>query len=143
MVKLSTAKRRAYEHYSPVFWKSSLQAEEKQSAFLAQQLSDASCICLVHEQDDQINGFIVAKLVAAPPVYDPGGSACVIDDFAVSVPQLWRSVGTSLKKEAEAKTKTLGAAVSVTVCGFHDKDKRNALDESGSRLTSEWYVREL
>lgn len=32
----------------------------------------------------ELAGFAVGTIVTAPPIYDPGGPICVIDDFAVA-----------------------------------------------------------
>jgi hypothetical protein len=36
---------------------------------------------LVAINNDTVLGFVIARLEPGPPVYDPGGPACTIDDF--------------------------------------------------------------
>ena len=143
MVRLAAKKRGEHEPHSKVFWKIAPDAEEKHRHFLAAQIADDTSICLVHRAADDIDGFLVAKIVTPPPVYAPGGKACVIDDFALERPELWSSVGLALKGEAEKRARAAGAVVSVVVCGHHDRVKREALLASGAVLTSEWFVSEL
>jgi len=37
----------------------------------------------------QLTGFLIATLNLAPPVYDPGGLTCDIDDFVVTPAPKW------------------------------------------------------
>src|SRR4051794_27026345 len=100
MVELSALKRKQYAVYSPVFWRPAPDADAAQQKFFTTQLGDAANICLVHEAGGPIDGFLIARVVAAPPVYDTGGKVCMIDDFMVSDPTLWPSVGIALRDEA-------------------------------------------
>jgi hypothetical protein len=143
MVRLAAKKRAAYEPHSKVFWKIAPGVEGKQRDFLTAQIEDDSTICLVHQSQDVVDGFLIAKVATAPPVYAPGGKACVIDDFAVEQPELWQSVGVALKQEAEKRAQAAGAVVVIVVCEHHDPPKREALLTSGSVLTSEWFVSDL
>jgi len=143
MVRLAAKKHAEYEPHSKVFWRVAPGAEEKHRDFLTAQIVDDSTICLVHQAKDVVDGFLIANVVTAPPVYAPGGKACVIDDFAVEQPELWQSVGVALKREAEERARVAGAVVVVVVCGHHDRSKRDALMASGSVLASEWFVSEL
>lgn len=140
---LAAAKREEYEKYSPIFWRPAVRAREAQAKYFRHLLSDPDWICLVHETDGDLDGFILAQVTPPPPVYDPGGKACIIDDFVVASPSLWRTVGQDLREEAERLAAQAGATVSVTVCGQRDEEKRRALLESGSRVASEWHVRPI
>lgn len=143
MVALSEAKRTNYETHSPIFWRKAENSAKIQAGFFLKLLETDEFLSLVHEENGVINGFIIGRLIPAPPVYNPGGKACVIDDFAVASPSLWGSVGVALRNEVEARARQAGATVSVTVCGAHDQPKRQALTESGAHLASEWYVRPI
>jgi GNAT superfamily N-acetyltransferase len=143
MLELAAVKRSEYEAYSPVFWRPAANAKESQRAFFEKLVDDAGWICLVQDADGLVDGFVMARVVPAPPVYDPGGKACVIDDFAVSSPSLWATVGAELRDAAERHAAQAGAVVSVTVCGHRDTAKRKALLDSGSHVASEWHVRSI
>lgn len=143
MVALSEAKRRDYEAHSPVFWRKAENSAQVQAAFFAKLLEQADWILRVHAQDDRadsVDGFIVGRLMPAPPVYAPGGKALLIDDFAVAGAALWETAGAALHAEVEHAARQLGAAVSITVSGAHDAAKRAALAGYGAALASEWYV---
>jgi hypothetical protein len=143
MVELSALKRAQYQTHSPIFWRPAADADRLQEKFFRGLLADPSWICLVHENAGGIDGFILARLIAAPPVYDPGGKVCMIDDFAVSDSSLWPTVGMALRDAAERKSSDAGAVVSVTVCGQGDGPKRTALQNSGAHVASEWYVHSI
>ena len=140
MVQLSSLKRLQYAAYAPVFWRPAADANEKQQAFFRSLVDDPAWICLVHEAAKKIDGFVVARVVAAPPVYDPGGKVCMIDDFAVADASLWPSVGRALHADAERIAALQGAVASVTVCGKRDTPKRSLLRSTGAEISSEWYV---
>jgi GNAT superfamily N-acetyltransferase len=90
-----------------------------------------------------IDGFVIAFLHDVPPVYDPGGRTCTIDDFTVASPHLWPSVGRDLLLAAADAIRELGAAQIVVVCGHHDEPKRAMLEAAGWPVASEWRVRAL
>lgn len=140
MVELSDRTRTEYAQYSPVFWRKAEGASEKQYPFLQAQLERESNIVLVSEAAGGIDGFLIAGVVNAPPVYDPGGPVCMVDDFAVSSPELWQTVGQALLAEAAAQAKARGAVLSVVVCGHRDEPKRAMLRASGASIASEWYT---
>ena len=143
MLDLAALKRRQYQEYSPMFWRPASEARQSQRCFFERIATSPESICLVHDVNGVVSGFIIATLVSPPPVYDPGGKVCKIDDFVVSEPSLWPTVGEALRKEAERRAKIEGAAVSITVCAQRDEGKRQALLKSGSHVASEWYVRDI
>lgn len=140
MVELSDLKRTEYAQYSPVFWRKAEGASEKQHLFFQAQLERENNIVLVSEAAGEIDGFLIASLVSAPPVYDPGGLVCTVDDSAVSTPEMWQTVGQDLLAAATAQAKERGAVLSVVVCGHLDEPKRAMLRAGGASVASEWYV---
>ena len=142
MVRLSDLKRTQYESFSPVFWKKAPEAALKQKTFFSELLQRDTVIALVSEADG-IDGFIIANIVAAPPVYDPGGKVCMIDDFVVISPELWVTVGKRLRDQIQLEAKMRGAVLSVTVCGHLDKLKREYLQNADAHIASEWYVEKI
>src|SRR5579864_7242442 len=99
MVELSERKRSEYERYQPVFWRKADRSGEKQVPFFLAQLTKPNAIVLGHEESGEIDGFVIAVLVESPPVYDPGGWTCLIDDFAVARKTEWESAGMPLLEE--------------------------------------------
>jgi hypothetical protein len=72
MVSLSEQKRHAYERAQPQFWRRSENANEEQAKWFIELLSREDQICLV-AKENQLNGFIIGKIMPAPEVYNPGG----------------------------------------------------------------------
>jgi hypothetical protein len=138
--------RRQYAAYEPVFWRPADDAVARHREFITGLLADDDAIVLVSvtsEEPDQpagINGFIIARLVPAPPVYQPGGAVCLVDDFVVSCADDWRSVGIDLLHAATAAAAERGAVHVVVVGGHHDQPKRNALAASGLHIGTEWWM---
>ena len=141
MVPLSRTKRQRYSRYSPVFWKPAQDAEEQQKGFFEYLLGQADTQILVAEESGQIVGFIIGQIRNPPPVYDPGGKACVIDDFAVASDERWSDVGENLKSELEKVCRSLGVKLTVTVCGEKDIPKRGFIWSRGEEIASEWYIK--
>ncbi len=91
IASLSALKRKQYENYQPQFHKEAEGAVELQTVFLKDFLSKENVIALIYGDGAQkINGFIIGAVVNSPPVYNPGGKVCFVDDFMVSDPSLTR-----------------------------------------------------
>ncbi|GCE21560.1 GNAT family N-acetyltransferase [Dictyobacter kobayashii] len=143
IVELAEQRRLQYQRYQPTFWRKADDARAKQIPFLTSLLQRKDVLMLVHEDANQVDGFIVADFVAAPPVYNPGGPTCRVDDFCVAEENLWENVGRELLNEVLRLAKEHGAAQSVVVCGHLDQPKRSMLIELGYTIASEWHVRDL
>ena len=73
-----------YEHYQPIFWRVAPSARDNHLGFLAKVLANERTIALVWEEPPgTVEGFIIANIIAAPPVYEPGGPTCMVDDYWV------------------------------------------------------------
>jgi hypothetical protein len=142
MVELSELKRQEYEKHQPLFWKKSKDSAEKQTAFFKTQLSKENIISFVHEDRGNLDGFIIALLVSAPPVYDPGGPTCLIDDFAL-VGEGWKSTGRFLLEKVQKEAFQRGAVQSAVFCGHQDQSKREMLLALGFSIANETYVKPI
>lgn len=89
-------RREAYQRYSPIFWNIADRAAEKQTPFIQRLIENDDILTIVYESDKHVNGVLIASTTTAPPVYDPGGKVCMIDDYVVEAPELWQDVGTRL-----------------------------------------------
>ncbi len=144
IAELAEQRRLQYQHYQPQFWRKAEDAQEKHTFLLESLLKREDVIMLVHEESTRaIDGFIIADFVEAPPVYNPGGPTCRVDDFCVASGNLWESTGLELLNEVIRKAKEHGAAQSVVVFGHLDQPKRTLLDQMGYSIASEWYVHNL
>jgi len=101
---------------------------------------DQDTLFAVAEVADRVQGFIIARLVPSPPVYDPGGTTCLVDDFTVADVQVWPEVGPLLLDRARAWAADHGAAQLVVVTAGRDDAKRAVLDVAGLTAASEWWV---
>jgi hypothetical protein len=143
IVELAEHRRLQYQQYQPTFWRKAEDSREKHVAFLSSLLEREDVIFLVHMNSQEIDGFIIADFVIAPPVYNPGGSTCRVDDFCTASANLWENVGRELLGEVLRLAKEQGAAQSVVVCGHLDEPKRAMLAKYGYSIASEWHVRDL
>lgn len=143
LVELAEQHRLRYQRYQPTFWRKAEDSREQHIPFLESLLKREDMLILVHESAEKIEGFVIADFVAAPPVYNPGGLTCRVDDFCVAEDHLWETVGLTLLNEVLRLAKEHGAAQSVVVCAHLDQPKRAMLAQLGYSIASEWYVRDL
>jgi hypothetical protein len=143
MVAIAETKRIEYEGYSPVFWRKTPDSSPKQEVFFQHLLTRTDVIALVAEAGNTLSGFIISAITPAPPVYNPGGPVCIVDDFGVANPQEWDSVGAALLAAVEREAKARGAVLSVVVCAQRDQAKRAMLQQAGLAVASEWHVKPL
>jgi GNAT superfamily N-acetyltransferase len=143
MVAISETKRIEYAGYSPVFWRKAPDSSAKQEMYFQHLLRRAEVIAFVAEAGDTLSGFVIGAITLPPPVYNPGGPVCLVDDFAVANPRDWESVGAPLLAAVEREAKARGAVLSVVVCAQGDQAKREMLQQAGATVASEWHVKPL
>ncbi len=143
VLDLADARRAHYETFQPRFWRVATGARAHQEPYLRGQLEREDHISLVHERDGAIDGFIVGRLLEPPPVYDPGGIVCAIDDFAVAQDAGWDTAGAVLLGELNRQAHQRGAVLSIVVSGHLDESKRSMPRKAGFSIASEWWVREI
>jgi hypothetical protein len=139
---LAAQRRSEYAEQQPRFWRPAEDAWARQSEFLGSMLSESEVKFFVACDSLEIAGFIVARVVPAPPVYDPGGLTCFVDDFVVGEVSDWPIVGPELIEAAKTWAAERGAVQLVAVTGQHDLPKRKAFASAGLSAASEWWVGE-
>jgi len=140
MAALSEEKRELYETFQPIFWRKATHSKEIQIPYLEKLLAKDNHFALVCETNGIVSGFIIGAVTPAPPVYDPGGLACLIDDFCISSEARWDKEGEALLAESCECAKQLGAVQFVIICGHKDERKREMLRKIGLTIASEWYT---
>jgi hypothetical protein len=143
ILDLAEARRDEYQRYQPTFWRKAADSREQHEPFLRRLIDDQSIIARVHESGGTIDAFAIAALIPAPPVYDPGGPVCLIDDFATVNPAGWETAGAALLAAVTSEAKLRGAVLSVVIAGHLDQPRREMLARAGYRIASEWHTREL
>ena len=140
IVPLAARGRAEYETYQPQFWRVAPSAETLHREFLATLIDDDEWGSFVSEP---FGGYVFCRLVPAPPVYDPGGPSCFVDDFAVTSARLWLSDGRALLDAAASWGAKRGAAQLVVVSGERDAPKAELLTAFGLSVASTWSVGSL
>ena len=143
LLDLASQRRADYALAQPRFWRPVADAVERQRPYFSRQLADERIIALVHEMAGDVDGFAIGVLMAAPPVVDPGGDTCLVDDFAVADPAAWATVGAALLAAVRERALALGAVQLVVISGHHDAPKRAMLAASGCAIASEWWLGEV
>jgi GNAT superfamily N-acetyltransferase len=140
MAALAGVRREQYARYQPLFWRQAAAASVRHGAYLGRLVASDKVISLVSEETGQLTGFLIATLNPAPPVYDPGGLTCDIDDFVVTPAGNWTTTGARLLRAALAEAEQRGAVQAVVVTAHLDEPKREALRACGLEIASEWWV---
>lgn len=144
MVALSYIKRRKAEKAQPQFWRyAGAEAEINQAKWFEELLAHNDYIMLSAEENFDVVGFIIGRLLPAPEVYDPGGLTLMIDDFCVKDETSWNLAGDQLVQEIKKLAKEKGAAQILVVSGAWDKAKIEFLKSQNLSVASEWYVGEI
>lgn len=131
VLELGEQKRRQYATYSPVFWRVSPLPRETFALFMQGQVGDAQNVALAHEQAGRVDGFVLTN------------GRGTIDDFAVSAPELWPTLGADLLLAAGAAAQGRGIKSLLVVCGHGDKPERAMLAAKGLALATDWYVKPI
>ncbi len=138
---LSAEVRSELAVFDPHFWHPHVTADETQLAWFSHLLRDPGHVVLVadHGDGNELDGFVIGRIVDAPPVYDPGGRSCMVDDFA------WRSPGAAQELLAAATAWAIeqDAVTLVVVTAAADKGRRDVLQQAGLHTTSEWWTTSL
>ncbi len=140
LLDLAAAQRADQAVHQPVFWRPAADARDRHRPFLAGQIADDDVIVLVASEGDAVVGFAIGVMHPAPPVYDPGGPTCTVDDFVVADPTRWATTGAALLRELRSRASTPAAIQVVVVVGHHDHAKQAALAQAGLTPASQWWT---
>jgi GNAT superfamily N-acetyltransferase len=137
---LAADRRRDYETQQPRFWRQADDALARHSTYLHRLVDQPDHVFLVAGDPGRVFGFVIGRLTPAPPVYQPGGLTCMVDDFAVDQPNAWASLGPLLLRDLSRAARARGGVQVVVVAGRHDEPKRLALQAAGLVVASEWWT---
>lgn len=126
---LGEEKRKEYEGYQPVFWRRADITIEAAAPWLVSQIEAETNIALVHETRRSIDGFLIANRQG------------YIDDYTVSRPGAWPTVGASLLAEASRIAAEKEIEHFLIVTAHLDQPKRAMVADLGLELIANWYVR--
>ncbi|NOY56610.1 MAG: GNAT family N-acetyltransferase [Actinobacteria bacterium] len=143
IVDLAARKRAQYAEYNPAFHKPAADAREKHAPFIANLIESEEVISLVYDDGNEATGFAIGMLVDPPPVYDPGGKTCLVDDFMVNKADAWPSVGRALLDAITEMARARGATQIVVTCGPNDTPKRTMLASADCTVVTEWLTKPL
>ena len=137
---LAAARRRDYEAHQPRFWRQADDALARHTTYLHGLVDEPDHVFLVAGDSSRVSGFVIGRLVPAPPVYEPGGLTCLVDDFVVESPDAWASLGRVLLRDLLRAARARGAVQVVVVSGRQDEPKRSALRAAGLVVATEWWI---
>lgn len=137
LVALSSEVRDRLEALEPVFWRRHPKANVNQRAWFSILLTDdAHHVVVSTGRGGEVDGFAIARVMDAPPVFDPGGRTCMVDDLVWPTPE----VAEALLGEVRRWAATKGCSQLVVVCPAGDDPRRSLLSRGGLHPTSEWWT---
>jgi GNAT superfamily N-acetyltransferase len=140
MTRLIEQRRESYERLEPLFWKRAAGSARTTKWFYTWLLLPSRrTLALVADGQGELLGFLIARRVRTPPVYDPGGPTAVIDDFCVARPEQWMTVGAELLACARAFGRKAGWSQIVVVCGARDEAKAALLRATDLAVVTHWW----
>jgi hypothetical protein len=140
MLEIAAARRQEYACYQPQFWHPATDAVARQRDFFASLIANDDTFVVVVREDSGIRGFAIARTADAPPVYNPGGLTCAVDDFAVADLTDWPTVGPLLLNAVRAWGSDHGATQLIVVVAHLDQPKRAMLRNAELEIASEWWA---
>jgi GNAT superfamily N-acetyltransferase len=142
-VELVERNRRQLQKYQPTLWRKAANSAPATEKFFTGLLTEHDTFFLVAIEGSRLQGFLIARKFAAPPVFDPGGDTYLIDDFCVLEPRLWLGIGEALLSHASTLIHEHGGAQIVVVCADRDLAKTEMLRRSDLTIASNWWTRPL
>jgi len=140
IVAISQERRSKLAKAQPIFWKPSKEASTLTPLFFEFLINTEEVLTIVHTHPDtgMVNGFLFAKEEPVPPIYDPGGKAYVIDDFALLNDTLWETAGQALLAEAESWCKAQGGAMMILVTPTCEPIRHDQAQSIGYSTVTQW-----
>ena len=142
-VELVERSRRQFQKFQPTFWRKANDSAAITATFFTKLLVAPDTYFLVSTEGRQILGFVIARKFPAPPVYAPGGDTWLIDDFAVSEPRHWLTIGEALLSHVSTLLHEHGAVQILAVCAERDLAKAEVLRRSDLTVASSWWTKPL
>ncbi|NSZ36014.1 GNAT family N-acetyltransferase [Agrobacterium tumefaciens] len=140
MVSFAESRRFQYQEYQPTFWRKADNSAQITNDFFQSLLDKAGWHCFSAYENDELQGFLIARETTAPPVYAPGGPTITVDDFCVRTPDEWSSAGKALVDHLLETAREKGWAQLVIVCGDRDDPKKTMLQDAGLSVASNWFT---
>lgn len=142
-VELAEKSRRQLQKFQPTFWRKAAKSAATTETFFTTLQGEPDTLFLVAVEGSRLEGFLVARKVANPPVFDPGGDSWLIDDFCVAEPHLWLGVGEALLSHATTLIHEHGGVQIVVVSADRDLAKTEMLRRSDLTIASNWWTKPL
>jgi hypothetical protein len=139
MIGLLEQKRLQLQNWEPRFWRKSEASADISKAFLGTLIDDATTTVLVAEIDRSIWGCLQFKPAFVPPVYEPGGTTWMVDDFVVSDGK-WATVGLALLQSLRSRTIDLRDGQLIFPVPIKDTEASQFFETNGLSPTTTWWT---
>ncbi len=142
-VDLTERNRQQYQKYQSTFWRKHPQSAAVTQLFFTRLLTEPGTYFLIATEASQFLGFLIARKFPSSPVFDLGGDTYLIDDFCVTEPRHWMTIGEALLSHASTLIHEHGAVQILVTCGDRDLAKAEVLRRSDLTIASNWWTKPL
>lgn len=139
IVVLIETRRQQLADWEPNFWRKADASAEMSKAFLPTLVEDPASTLLVAYEGALLEGCLQFKPTFVPPVYDPGGTTWMIDDFVVAGGR-WDSVGIALLAALKARTTDQLPGQLIFPVPFKDDAAMDFFKQQGLSPTTMWWT---
>lgn len=139
IISLLEQKRAQLETWEPRFWRRSENAAALSQAHFNALISDPAASVLVFDVDGAIAGCLQYRPFFVPPVYAPGGTTWMVDDFVV-LEDDWSHAGKALLQDLYARTIQCEPSQLVFPVPYKDEAANAFFVKNGLSQTTVWYT---
>ena len=139
IVDLIELKRVQLEQWEPRFWRKAEGSGDMSKAFIPKLIEDQKVTVLVAEEDSELVGVLQFKPTVVPPVYAPGGTSWMVDDWVVQA-ERWDDVGAALLAELKAGTVEQEEGQLILPVPYKDDAAADFFQSNGLSATTVWWT---
>lgn len=139
IVALIESRRQRLADWEPNFWRKAEASADMSKAFLPTLIDDPASTLLVAYEGTLLGGCLQFKPTFVPPVYDPGGTTWMIDDFVVANDR-WDAFGVTLLLALKAKTIEQSPGQLIFPVPFKDDAAMDFFKQQGLSPTTMWWT---
>jgi len=139
IVRLIEDRRVQLEKWEPNFWRKSAGSAEMSRSFLSQQVDVSETSLLVAISQEKVNACLLFKPTFVPPVYNPGGTTWMVDDFVVRDGD-WDIAGEALLEALKSLTIVPHGGQLIFPVPYQDADASVFLEKHELSPTTVWWT---
>lgn len=139
IVELIELRRNQLANWEPRFWRKAEGSADMSLAFLPSLIEDPNVTLLIATDNTMLIGCLQFKPTFVPPVYAPGGTTWMVDDFVVADGQ-WDTAGSALLVALKGRTVEKEEGQLVFPVPYKDEACMDFFSRNGLSATTMWWT---